>query len=84
VCVEGESGARLCVSDAGPGIAESEREAIFEAFYRPPGHSEDRHGGVGLGLALVREIARRHGGDARCVAAEGGGTVFEVWLAGPG
>lgn len=84
VCVEGEGGARLRVSDAGPGIADSEREAIFEAFYRPPGHSEDRHGGVGLGLALVREIARRHGGDARCVAAEGGGTVFEVWLAGPG
>lgn len=48
---------RIC--DAGPGVAPAERERIFEPFY-------SRHGGVGLGLALVRQIARQHGGDARC------------------
>jgi signal transduction histidine kinase len=73
-------GARIRVDDRGPGIPERERERIFEPFYRPEGHSEGRDGGVGLGLALVREIARHHGGDARCFAREGGGTCFEVDL----
>jgi len=73
------SGARLSVADRGPGVAESERERIFEPFYRPPGSAESGTG-YGLGLALVRQIARAHGGDARCLAREGGGTVFEVTL----
>jgi signal transduction histidine kinase len=73
---------RLRVSDRGPGVAPEERERIFEPFYRPTGHSEGDDGGVGLGLALVREIARHHGGDATCLAREGGGTVFEVVLRG--
>jgi signal transduction histidine kinase len=75
-------GARIRVDDRGPGIPERERERIFEPFYRPEGHSEGRDGGVGLGLALVREIARHHGGDAHCFAREGGGTRFEVDLRG--
>ncbi len=78
----GEGGALLRVADRGPGVPESERERIFEPFYRPPGHSEARDGGVGLGLALVREIARQHGGDARCLPRPGGGSVFEVELGG--
>jgi signal transduction histidine kinase len=40
-------------------------------------------GGVGLGLALVRQIARHHGGNVRCVPRDGGGTCFEVTLANP-
>jgi len=53
----------LEVSDRGPGIPAEERERIFEPFYRrkQPGPNS----GAGLGLALVRQIARRHGGDAR-------------------
>jgi signal transduction histidine kinase len=73
--------ARLVVADRGPGVAEGERERIFEPFYRPPGAKES-DGGVGLGLSLVRQIARRHGGDVRFVPREGGGSQFEVDLSG--
>jgi signal transduction histidine kinase len=71
-------GARLRVADRGPGVAEPDRERIFEPFYRPAGMGE---GGAGLGLALVRQIARHHGGDARYRPREGGGSCFEVDLA---
>jgi signal transduction histidine kinase len=69
----------LRVCDRGPGVAEAERERIFEPFYRIHGTAESGNG-VGLGLALVRQIARRHGGDARYEAREGGGSVFVVTL----
>jgi signal transduction histidine kinase len=75
-------GARIVVSDRGPGVPEAERERIFEPFYRPAGHREGRDGGVGLGLSLVRQIAEHHGGAARCVANAGGGTRFEIDLPG--
>jgi signal transduction histidine kinase len=74
--------ARVSVADRGPGVADAERERIFAPFYRPPGASESKDGGFGLGLALVRQIARHHGGDARCRPRAGGGTVFEVDLGG--
>ena len=72
----------LRVSDRGPGVPEDERERIFEPFYRREGRREDEDDdrGVGLGLSLVRQIARRHGGEARCLAREGGGASFEVSL----
>ena len=79
VCALPAGGAKLVVADRGPGVAESERERIFESFYRPPGAKES-DGGVGLGLALVRQIARRHGGDVRYVPRDGGGSTFEVEL----
>jgi two-component system OmpR family sensor kinase len=72
---------RVVVEDRGPGVPEAERGRIFEAFYRPAGHREG-DGGVGLGLALVLQIAERHGGTARCEAREGGGSRFVVELPG--
>lgn len=69
---------RLRVCDRGPGVPEAERERIFEPFYRPAGTTSV--GGAGLGLSLVRQIARRHGGEARALPLEGGGSCFEVWL----
>jgi two-component system, OmpR family, sensor kinase len=69
------------VEDAGPGVPATERDAIFEPFYRAAGASE-RSGGVGLGLALVRSIALRHGGSVRCVDRTNGaaGACFELRL----
>jgi signal transduction histidine kinase len=52
---------------------------VFEPFFRLAGASE-REGGVGLGLALVRTIARQHGGEVRCEARPGGGARFVVTL----
>jgi len=67
------------VNDRGPGVPPSQRERIFEPFYRLPGASE-REGGVGLGLALVKSITLRHGGTVRCESRSGGGASFVVEL----
>ncbi len=75
-------GAQVRIADHGPGIPEEERERIFEPFYRRSGMHEQNDGGIGLGLALVRQIARHHGGEVRCLPRDGGGTCFEVDLAG--
>ena len=68
-------GGELCVCDGGAGIPEAESERVFEPFYRT-GTGQ----GSGLGLALVRQIARRHGGDARCAPLRGRGSCFIVVL----
>ena len=72
--------AELQVDDRGPGVPPEQRERIFEPFYRLPGASE-REGGVGLGLALVRSIAQRHGGSVTCDNRVGGGARFTLRLA---
>ena len=75
----GSAGVELRIHDRGAGVPEAYRERIFEAFFRLPGHAE-REGGVGLGLALVRQIAQRHGGSVRCLPREGGGSSFVLAL----
>jgi two-component system, OmpR family, sensor histidine kinase RstB len=73
-----EGGAELRVSDHGPGIPDAEREGVFRPFYRFTDGGE--RAGAGLGLALVRQIARRHGGDARYLGREQSGGSFIVTL----
>lgn len=70
---------QLDVCDGGNGIPPQERENIFAPFYRLPG-ARERDGGVGLGLSLVRQIARRHGGEVICLPREGQGSCFRVTL----
>jgi two-component system, OmpR family, sensor histidine kinase RstB len=79
VRVTGADGiAVVTVWDGGPGPLQSEFEKVFQPFYRS---SSSRTGiGTGLGLALVRQIAQRHGGDARCVIADDGRSRFTVTL----
>lgn len=67
---------RLRVADRGPGVSESMRESIFEPFRSFAADGR----GAGLGLHLVRRIARRYGGDAVCLERPGGGALFEVSL----
>ena len=75
---------RIEISDHGPGVPQAEREAIFEPFYRST-HASESHGGVGLGLSLVRSIARQHGGDVQCLGRADGiaGARFVVSLPRP-
>ena len=79
--VDDPRGVSISISDAGPGVPYDQRERIFEPFYRMPGHAEHA-GGVGLGLSLVRQIARRHGGDVVCDAPPSGGGRFTISLPG--
>jgi signal transduction histidine kinase len=67
----------LSVDDRGPGVPDAERERIFAPFYQVPGAAA---GGLGLGLALVRQVAHHHRGQARVRPREGGGSRFEVVL----
>ncbi|MFM8898516.1 MAG: ATP-binding protein [Burkholderiales bacterium] len=69
----------LRVCDRGPGVPAAHRERIFEPFFRLPGHAE-KAGGVGLGLSLVKQIAKQHGGRVVCEAREGGGSCFVLAL----
>ncbi len=73
------AGVEIRVTDNGPGVPDSYRERIFEPFFRLPGHAE-RAGGVGLGLALVRQIVERHHGRIRCVRPPEGGGCFVISL----
>jgi signal transduction histidine kinase len=73
------TGAVLRVLDHGAGIADADRERIFEPFFRASAAGEARPG-AGLGLALVRQIARRHGGDAKVMRDAAGRSGFVVSL----
>ena len=69
----------IAVWDAGDGVPAAEIENVFRPFYQPPGGAK-RSTGTGLGLSLVRQIARRHGGAARCTPMSDGRSSFIVTL----
>jgi signal transduction histidine kinase len=70
------------VRDLGPGIPASERERVFEPFYRISSKLADGVAGTGIGLDIARQLARQHGGDValKAAEAEGGGAHFRVSL----
>lgn len=70
----------LSVEDTGTGIPEEFKERVFEPFFRVDKSRSRELGGVGLGLALVREIVRVHDGSITVKSNPSGGTIFEVVL----
>ena len=75
----GDSDVQFWVSDDGPGITAPEAERVFERFYRGRSH-RNAVPGSGIGLSVVREIARAHGGDAFVESSPGKGSCFIIKL----
>jgi len=75
-----EGNALLSVADEGPGVPAGDREAIFDRFYQTEVGRRAGAGGVGLGLAICREIVAAHGGQIWVEENPGGGSVFQILL----
>jgi signal transduction histidine kinase/FixJ family two-component response regulator len=77
-----EADRRVCleVADTGTGVAEDEVPRLFERFHRIEGARSRSHEGSGIGLALIQELVRLHGGEVRVASRLGAGTSFEVWI----
>lgn len=75
-----EREALIRVTDSGPGISEDQRRRIFELFYRAPDAQRSVKPGLGLGLALCKEIVERHEGRIWCESIIGRGSTFVVSL----
>jgi signal transduction histidine kinase len=70
----GRNRARLTVTDDGPGLPDSERERVFDRFYRSESSRSRDSGGTGLGLPIVRDLVRTHNGTVRLVPRPDGGS----------
>ncbi|HSJ26319.1 MAG TPA: HAMP domain-containing sensor histidine kinase [Longimicrobiales bacterium] len=77
-----DEAARVWVDDEGPGIPVADRDRIFEAFVRLARDTTSRSSGSGIGLSVVRELARLHGGNAWVTDAPGGGARIVVQFPG--
>jgi PAS domain S-box-containing protein len=75
---EDDGGVRIDVADNGIGIAEGQQARIFNMFARL--HGRDEYAGPGMGLAVCRRIAERHGGRLTVRSEPGVGSVFSVWV----
>jgi signal transduction histidine kinase len=81
VSVRREGGTAVVeVADDGAGVAEADRERIFERFVRLDEARSRDDGGAGLGLAIARDVATRHGGTLTCAPAPEGGALFTLRL----
>ena len=72
--------AEIRIEDSGPGIPQGFLPRIFERFSQADGSSTRKHGGLGLGLAIVRHLVELHGGTVSAANREGGGAVLTVKL----
>ena len=70
----------MAVADRGIGIPAAARARIFERFYQADTSSTRAYGGMGLGLAIVRELLAAHGREIRVESEEGKGTTFRFTL----
>lgn len=77
---EDESFAKVIITDTGSGIAKEDWDKIFEPFFRIDKSRSRSMGGAGLGLALVKEIAVRHGGDVKVIESSNKGSSIELSL----
>ena len=75
---------RVSVLDSGIGIPKAERERIFERFYQVEPHLTRRHGGMGLGLSIAKELVELHGGRIWVESVEGKGSRFTFTLPSEG
>jgi signal transduction histidine kinase len=73
-------GVEIVIADRGPGIPPTEFEQVFSPFYRLERSRNRDTGGTGLGLAVARNIARRHGGDVTLQERAGGGLIARIYL----
>ncbi len=74
------SGWRLLIDDSAPGVADAQREKIFERFWRSEGSRNRASGGSGLGLAICRNIVEAHGGAMSADHSDLGGLQIRVEL----
>ena len=70
----------IAVTDQGVGIAEADRERVFERFFRADSSRSRHTGGSGLGLSIVKHVAQNHGGDVRVWSQAGNGSTFTIRL----
>ncbi|MEX2454547.1 MAG: ATP-binding protein [Rhodospirillaceae bacterium] len=77
---DGDDGVEIAVADRGPGIPADLREDVFRPFFRLETSRNRETGGSGLGLAVARSIARRHGGDILLEDRDGGGLLARLFL----
>lgn len=79
------TGYRVCVEDNGPGLPDDEKEKAFERFFRGSNAAGQYEDGAGLGLPVVRSIARAHGGNALLQDRSGGGlsSIMELPVSAP-
>lgn len=75
-----ENVVEVCVSDTGIGIPEDRQDKIFERFYQVDGGITRRYGGVGMGLAIVKEIIEAQGGMVKVESELGRGSKFYVTI----